>query len=47
VVNKRKSATVFLKVTLSLAALCLGLWLGLNIDSKPSASPPDGQWRGV
>ena len=38
--NKGKSATVFLKVTLSLAALCLGLWLGLNIDSKPSASPP-------
>jgi protein SCO1/2 len=40
VVNTKKHAAVLLKVTLSLAALSLGLWLGLNIDSKPRASPP-------
>jgi protein SCO1/2 len=40
VVSTRKRATVFLKVILSLAALSLGLWFGLNIDSKPSASAP-------
>jgi len=40
VVRTRKRATVFLKVILSLAALYLGLWFGLNIDSKPSASAP-------
>ena len=39
-VSTRKHAAVLFKVTLSLTALCLGLWLGLNIDSKPSASPP-------
>ena len=38
--STRKNATVFLKVILSLTALSLGLWFGLNIDSKPSAGPP-------
>ncbi len=36
----RKRVAALLKAILSLAALSLGLWFGLNIDSKPSASPP-------